>query len=26
LTVFDVMVMGLIWHEYRLVHHHLASR
>lgn len=26
LTVFDVMVMGLIWHEYRLVHRHLASR
>jgi len=26
LTVFDVMVMGLIWHEYRLVRRHLASR
>jgi uncharacterized membrane protein len=26
LTVFDVMVTGLIWHEYRLVHRHLASR
>jgi uncharacterized membrane protein len=26
LTVFDVIVMGLIWHEYRLVHRHLASR
>jgi uncharacterized membrane protein len=26
LTLFDVMVMGLIWHEYRLVDRHLASR
>ena len=26
LTVFDVIVMGLIWHEYRLVRRHLASR
>jgi uncharacterized membrane protein len=26
LTVFDVMVMGLIWHEYRLVRRHLTSR
>jgi len=26
LTVFDVRVMGLIWHEYRLVRRHLASR
>ncbi len=26
LTVFDVMVMGLIWHEYRLVRCHLPSR
>jgi uncharacterized membrane protein len=26
LTVFDVVVMGLIWHEYRLVRGHLASR
>jgi uncharacterized membrane protein len=26
LTVFDVIVMGLIWHEYRLVSRHLASR
>ncbi len=26
LTVFDVFVMGLIWHEYRLVRSHLASR
>ncbi len=26
LTVFDVMVIGLIWHEYRLIHRHLASR
>ncbi len=25
LTVFDVVVMGLIWHEYRLVRHHLTS-
>src|SRR6202171_5150876 len=25
LTVFDVIVMGLIWHEYRLVSHHLTS-
>src|ERR1700716_454575 len=26
LTVFDVIVMGLIWHEYRLVSRRLASR
>lgn len=26
LTVFDVFVMGLIWHEYRLVRRHLATR
>ncbi len=26
LTVFDVIVMGLIWHEYRLVRRHLISR
>jgi uncharacterized membrane protein len=26
LTVCDVLVMGLIWHEYRLVSRHLASR
>jgi uncharacterized membrane protein len=26
LTVFDVVVMGLIWHEYRLVRRHSASR
>ena len=26
LTVFDVVVMGLIWHEYRLVRRHLPSR
>jgi uncharacterized membrane protein len=26
LTVFDVFVVGLIWHEYRLVHRHLTSR
>jgi uncharacterized membrane protein len=26
LTIFDVVVMGLIWHEYRLVRRHLASR
>jgi uncharacterized membrane protein len=26
LTVFDVIVMGLIWHEYRLVRSHLTSR
>jgi uncharacterized membrane protein len=25
LTVFDVIVMGLIWHEYRLIPHHLPS-
>ena len=25
LTVFDVIVMGLIWHEYRLVRRHLTS-
>jgi uncharacterized membrane protein len=26
LTVFDVIVMGLIWHEYRLARRHLTSR
>ena len=26
LTVFDVVVIGLIWHEYRLVRRHLPSR
>jgi uncharacterized membrane protein len=26
LTIFDVIVMGLIWHEYRLVSRHLTSR
>jgi len=26
LTVFDVIVMGSIWHEYRLVRRHLTSR
>jgi uncharacterized membrane protein len=26
LTVFDVVVMGLIWHEYRLARRHLTSR
>ena len=26
LTAFDVIVMGLIWHEYRLVRHHLPTR
>jgi uncharacterized membrane protein len=26
LTVFDVLVMGLIWHEYQLVRRHLTSR
>ena len=26
LTVFDVIVIGLIWHEYRLVRRHLTSR
>jgi uncharacterized membrane protein len=26
LTVFDVVVMGLIWHEYRLVRRHLPSK
>ena len=26
LTVFDVIVMGLIWHEFRLVSRHLTSR
>jgi uncharacterized membrane protein len=26
LTVFDVFVVGLIWHEYRLVRRHLTSR
>jgi uncharacterized membrane protein len=26
LTVFDVFVMGLIWHEYKLVRQHLPTR
>jgi len=26
LTVFDIFVIGLIWHEYRLVRRHSASR
>jgi uncharacterized membrane protein len=26
LTVFDVIVMGLIWHEYQLARRHLTSR
>src|SRR5712664_4878052 len=26
LTVFDIFVIGLIWHEYRLVRRHLTSR
>ena len=26
LTVFDVVVIGLIWHEYRLISRHLISR
>jgi uncharacterized membrane protein len=26
LTVFDVIVMGLIWHEYRVLRHHWASQ
>ena len=26
LTVFDVVVMALIWHEYRLVRRHMTSR
>jgi len=26
LTVFDLFVIGLIWHEYRLVRRHLTSR
>jgi len=26
LAIFDVIVMGLIWHEYRLVSRHLTSR
>lgn len=26
LTIFDVFVMGLIWHEYRLVKRHLPAR
>jgi uncharacterized membrane protein len=25
LTVFDVIVMGLIWHEYRLVRRHIMA-
>lgn len=26
LSIFDIFVMGLIWHEYRLVRHHLPTR
>lgn len=26
LTIFDVLVLGLIWHEYRLVRRHLPTR
>ena len=26
LTIFDILVMGLIWHEYRLARRHLAGR
>ncbi len=26
LTVFDVFVIGLIWHEYKLIRHHLPTR
>ena len=26
LTVFDLLVMGLIWHEYRLIRRHLPTR
>ena len=26
LTVFDVIVMGLIWHEYNLMRHHLPTK
>lgn len=26
LTIFDVFVMLLIWHEYRLIRHHLPAR
>ena len=26
LTVFDLLVMSLIWHEYRLVRRHLSAR
>jgi uncharacterized membrane protein len=26
LTVFDLLVMSLIWHEYRLVGRHLSAR
>ena len=26
LTVFDVFVMGLIWHEYKLIRHRLPTR
>ena len=25
LTLFDIVVMGLIWHEYKLVRHHLPT-
>lgn len=26
LSIFDIFVMGLVWHEYRLVRHHLPTR
>ncbi len=26
LTVFDIFVMGLIWHEYNLIRHHLPTK
>ncbi len=26
LSIFDIVVMGLVWHEYRLVRHHLPTR
>jgi uncharacterized membrane protein len=26
LTVFDIFVMGLIWHEYRLMRHHQPTK
>ena len=26
LTIFDIFVMGLIWHEYNIIRHHLPTK